>query len=317
MLDSSQDFDLVEGQSSDRMPFPASGAFSGGGKLGKFADCSASIPLKKSKPMQESERVVVQLCADNQSTPTNFKRSGYDKIIVPFSVLDLEYTIHGNVIHQRLMPGEGIFIPSENKELFILSATCEEYLMIELCISLRDSIRAHIETLPASMLKRATIIDGAQNLLNFAHTARRLLMSPLKNSDAAIQALGVIAVSEAFICVQTCSQRSANLSKKMIEKIDNHIREHLHENLCLTDLAELCELSMHHFARSFKVVTGKTPYQYILDRRIGLARRRLCETSQSIAEIAYEAGFSSQSHMTDLFRRFLGTTPGKYREAHK
>lgn len=266
---------------------------------------------------RSQEKVYIQLYEEAKSSDVCFERRGFDKIIVPFSTLDLEYVIHGNKIRQRLMPGEGMFIPSENTEMFILGAECEEYILIDLCVSLRDSIRGHINKLPPSMLKRATLLDGAQNLLHFAHTARRLLMSPLKNSDAAIEALGVIAVSEAFISVQTCTQRGTNLSRGMIEKIDTHIRNNIDQHLSLNDLAELCQLSMHHFARSFKVATGKTPYQYILDRRVSTARRQLCETDHTIAEIAYEAGFSSQSHMTDLFRKVLGTTPGKYRESHK
>ena len=56
-----------------------------------------------------------------------------------------------------------------------------------------------------------------------------------------------------------------------------------------------------------------TPYQYVLDKRIERAQLMIETTSLSLAQISFASGFSSQSHMTDVFRAKLGMTPGKVR----
>ncbi|MEM7641848.1 MAG: helix-turn-helix transcriptional regulator, partial [Pseudomonadota bacterium] len=59
--------------------------------------------------------------------------------------------------------------------------------------------------------------------------------------------------------------------------------------------------------------TGLSPHQFLLRRRIARAKDMLRTSVMPLAEIAVATGFSSQSHMTDVFRQKVGTTPGKYR----
>jgi AraC family transcriptional regulator len=54
----------------------------------------------------------------------------------------------------------------------------------------------------------------------------------------------------------------------------------------------------------------------VLDRRVERAKELLRETGTPIAEIALSAGFSSQSHLSNWFRRRVGVSPAAYREAH-
>jgi len=62
-------------------------------------------------------------------------------------------------------------------------------------------------------------------------------------------------------------------------------------------------------------MTGLTPHQYVMSRRVARARRLLEEGELPITAIAAETGFASQSHLTDLFRREVGVTPRAYRAA--
>ncbi|WP_375473681.1 helix-turn-helix domain-containing protein [uncultured Nostoc sp.] len=70
----------------------------------------------------------------------------------------------------------------------------------------------------------------------------------------------------------------------------------------------------YHFARAFKVTTGLLPYQYVLRCRRELAQKLLHNQRRSLAQIAVEAGFGNQSHMTSVFQRMLHTTPKRYRQ---
>ena len=51
----------------------------------------------------------------------------------------------------------------------------------------------------------------------------------------------------------------------------------------------------------------------MLGRRLEAARERIL-AGQPLADVAAEVGFYDQAHLTRRFRRFLGTTPGQYRE---
>jgi AraC-like DNA-binding protein len=84
--------------------------------------------------------------------------------------------------------------------------------------------------------------------------------------------------------------------------------------LTLTALADEAGLSRYQFLRSFASATGLTPHAYILQRRIHRARQ-LIRCGARLAEAAAQSGFSDQSHMTRLFVRSFGVTPGAYAKA--
>ncbi|MEM6945938.1 MAG: AraC family transcriptional regulator, partial [Pseudomonadota bacterium] len=106
--------------------------------------------------------------------------------------------------------------------------------------------------------------------------------------------------------------RSSSVSRRIQDVLD-HIERNLIAAHTLEDLAEVAGVSTYHFARMFRQVTGRSPHQYVVERRVAYAKRRLSNSDDPIVEIAHESGFSSQSHMTDVFSKMLGTTPGKVR----
>lgn len=103
------------------------------------------------------------------------------------------------------------------------------------------------------------------------------------------------------------------LDPAAVKRVCQVIEDRLGEALKCEDLAQLCQMSRFQFSRAFKAATGATPHAYILERRLERARDLLERDRESLADIAYACGFSSQSHMTDMFRRKLGVTPRRYR----
>lgn len=92
------------------------------------------------------------------------------------------------------------------------------------------------------------------------------------------------------------------------------IDDNLGEPLTLRDIAEHAGLSRMHFAAQFKQATGLSPHAFLLHRRLATAKKMLIDGRFRIVDIALSVGFYSQAHFTTVFRKALGTTPGRWRE---
>lgn len=80
-----------------------------------------------------------------------------------------------------------------------------------------------------------------------------------------------------------------------------------------TDLSAAAGMSSFHFCRKFKAITGITPHQFIMQQRINQSKTLLSASECSIAHIAVECGFSSQSHFSVAFKTRVGASPRIYR----
>ena len=104
------------------------------------------------------------------------------------------------------------------------------------------------------------------------------------------------------------------LSKPRLRAVIDHIHERLDAELSLDHLAAVAHMSPYHFARLFKNSTGLPPHQYVIARRVERAKELLRDRGPlPLAEVAAEAGFSSQSHFTRHFKRIVGVTPQRFR----
>lgn len=72
-------------------------------------------------------------------------------------------------------------------------------------------------------------------------------------------------------------------------------------------------MSTSSFVRGFRAATKMSPHKYVLERRIRRAQELLRASNCSIAEIAYDLGFSSQSHLSTMFRMLTGESPARFR----
>ncbi len=95
--------------------------------------------------------------------------------------------------------------------------------------------------------------------------------------------------------------------------VTGYIQEHLDQPLQLADLAALVGMSICYFATVFKQSMGTSPHQFIVHCRLRRSQQLLKRSDATIADIALQCGFSSQSHLTRTFRKHLGTTPKAYR----
>lgn len=102
-----------------------------------------------------------------------------------------------------------------------------------------------------------------------------------------------------------------------IKNAVNYINENIGEKIELDDLAAVAKLKVHHFIRVFTRELRITPYQYILKRKMDVARALLVETDQPICDIAFDLGFQAYSNFTAAFKRMNNMLPEEYRKLHK
>ncbi len=106
----------------------------------------------------------------------------------------------------------------------------------------------------------------------------------------------------------------SSLTPRQMRDVVDYIEQCIATRITLADLAGLSGISQFRFMRAFKAETGFNPHQYVIQRRLARAKSYLRNSDQTIADIAYDVGFSSQAHMTDVFRKKVGTTPAKFRQ---
>ncbi len=98
-------------------------------------------------------------------------------------------------------------------------------------------------------------------------------------------------------------------------KIMQFIEEHLTETIKVEELATLTKLSKTYFSRVFKSAYKESPYNYVLRRRMELAKELIAETDAALSEIALDCGMADQAHLCKTFRKVFGSTPNQWRRA--
>lgn len=101
------------------------------------------------------------------------------------------------------------------------------------------------------------------------------------------------------------------LAPSRLKRIDELIDAHLQDTITIDQMAKEAQLGVWTFTKHFKTATGRSPHEYVLDRRVERARHLLGQGDMAIKEVAYCCGFSDQAHMTRVFRARLGVTPSR------
>ena len=99
------------------------------------------------------------------------------------------------------------------------------------------------------------------------------------------------------------------LAPARANRVCEYIDTHLQETIALEVLAQIAQLSVHHFARAFRQTLGIPPHNYIVHRRVEHAQQLLRNTDLPLSEIAIVAGFTDQSHLARHFRTITGVSP--------
>lgn len=98
-----------------------------------------------------------------------------------------------------------------------------------------------------------------------------------------------------------------------VRKVIDYIEANFPLDISLQDLTREAGLNATHLISLFKRFTGRTPYAYVIQRRIQEATHLLRRNHMPISEIALECGFSDQQQMTHAFRKHFRRTPKSFK----
>jgi AraC family transcriptional regulator len=107
------------------------------------------------------------------------------------------------------------------------------------------------------------------------------------------------------------------LDRVRLYRVLDYISANIDRDITLTDLAQVGGQSLFHFARNFTLTMGVSPKRYISRIRLERAMAELAAGKLPLAQIALNAGFSSQATFTRAFGRATNMTPLEYRRRQR
>ena len=123
----------------------------------------------------------------------------------------------------------------------------------------------------------------------------------------------VLEILQACLKLHRCSGRRS-VQNRLVREIYRYIEDHFCEGCTLDDIAAHVHVSANHLHTVFVHSEGKTPYEYVTQKRIERAKTLILAGESTLAQIALETGFSSQSHFAAVFKKTTGQTPAQYRK---
>lgn len=194
-----------------------------------------------------------------------------------------------------------------------------------ICYSLHIHLKPEMieQTVEASEMdtNRIGLVDcfGQQDLQ--LHQIAMLLLAELESGgmmgqlyvESLTQVLAIHLLRHYSTFTQTITPENRSLTHTQLQQAIDYIHSHLDQDLSLAELASIINISPTYFASLFKQSMGIAPHQYVIQQRVEQAKFMLSKTDLAIADIASKVGFSSQSHLTQQFKRLTGMTPKQVR----
>jgi AraC family transcriptional regulator len=117
----------------------------------------------------------------------------------------------------------------------------------------------------------------------------------------------------AAVTTPKSSQWRGGMPGIRLNRVLEYIRANTREDVKLSALAEIANMSPHYFCELFKQSTGLSPHRYVLRAKIECAKEYLSDLRVNVFEVSVLTGFADQSYFTKVFRRVVGVTPTEFR----
>lgn len=117
----------------------------------------------------------------------------------------------------------------------------------------------------------------------------------------------------AKLMIENCNKSENKVQNELSCDIRNFIDKNSSLDFTLEDISKQFLISPFHLIRIFKKEFGLTPYQYILNLKINMAKELLAK--KPISEVALNTGFNDQSHLYKYFKQIFSISPNEYKQS--
>ncbi|TAH02887.1 MAG: AraC family transcriptional regulator [Sphingobacteriales bacterium] len=193
------------------------------------------------------------------------------------------------------------------------------------------TIQFHKDLLDDKMLRRnqlsfiRSMFERASKGILFSRqtteqiTPRLITLTQKQGFDSVLELFSILhdlSVSRNMHTLSDASFSNVTLSynSRRIDKAFEYMNLNYHKSVTLNEVAKLVNMGTVSFSRFFKARTGITFIDSLLELRLGHASRLLIDTTQSVAEVAYNCGFNNISNFNRLFKKKKGCTPKEFRD---
>jgi YesN/AraC family two-component response regulator len=107
--------------------------------------------------------------------------------------------------------------------------------------------------------------------------------------------------------------KNDNIPPRFLE-VFIYINEHLAEKITLSKLANLANMSKHHFSRNYRKYFGSSPMKHVNNLRIKRSKELLPRKDLRITEIAFRVGYDDLNRFIRNFKKLTEQTPGEFRK---
>ena len=244
---------------------------------------------------------------------TNFQQH---ILVITLSKTIAEYKMNGCFQAQQSQVGDLVLIPAK-ADYWNIDRTDSEYIVIaiepeSLFNSGQELIKNDsIELIPTFPQPDPFVYGTALALkqeLETDYHGCRLYAETLRES-LAVHLLRKYAVQQPQL-----PDDVGGIAPFKLKQVLDLIGDRLSEEISIEQMADYLDLSPFHFCHQFKKSVGITPHQYVMQQRVDLAKRMLKRQTIPLSDVAFDCGFSNQSHLGRVFKRYTGTTPKRYQQ---
>jgi AraC family transcriptional regulator len=149
--------------------------------------------------------------------------------------------------------------------------------------------------------------SAQQAVLENVHEARRCIA----------EAMALLRAERGLRNSVALTRAQRPLAPWQVTRVLEFVEANLGNHIGIADLAAQVRLSASYFAHAFRRSAGETPSRYLRRRRIERAQQMMLLTDKPLAEIALDCGLADQTHLTKVFRRIVGMSPGAWRRLRR
>ena len=228
--------------------------------------------------------------------------------------VDYEVTTGGQTRIFTSRPGTTFILPRGTIDEIVWKGTTQR---VAVSISPRLLTQALEETshLPDIELQEHwDLVDGHIMSLLSEMSADLDDGSPAGNiyGELLADALAIYLLKRYAVKTHTPINYTGGLPGYRLRRVLEYVSDNLSEDLSLSTLAAVADMSPHYFAELFKKSTGETIHSFVVNQRIKSAKARLADPERSIIDVAMDVGFQNPGHFSRVFRKLVGTNPSQF-----